>query len=200
MGVGLSSTSIIYHIRDLLGMRNKTISGLITDFENEIDLTIRMSDYGSQTFTKAYESGEKKKAINEVLLDGAKYVLGNLDPYRLCVYYHNQNDRDKTEELIRRIILERPQDRKWAYNIWGNIYRNARDIEKAKQTYILSAKEDETFILPVRSMAWLLFEEKEYEEASEYFQKALALNPYENSMDNGAVICHRNLGNLDEAE
>ncbi len=200
MGVGLSSASIIYHIRELLGRQNNTISGFITDLENEIELTVNMSGFDSKKILVPYKTGEQKEAINEVLYEGGKFVLGNLDPYRLCVYYFNQNDLEKTEKLIRRIIVERPNDRKWAYNIWGNLYRDSNSIEKAKQAFLQSIEEDASFILPVRSMAWMLLQEKNYEEALKYFQKALELNPYENSMDNGAAICHRLLGNLDEAE
>ena len=200
MGVGLSSTSIIYHARELLGRQNKMISGFMTDMENEIDFTINMTDYGSKKFTESYAQGQRKQAIQKVLKEGAKFVLGNLDPYRLSVYYYNRDEIEKTEEIIRRIIVERPHDRKWAYNLWGNIYRSNNEVEKAKQSFIKAVEEDESFILPVRSMAWILLSEKNYPEALTYFEKAIEINPQEYSMDNGAAICHRNLGNLDNAE
>jgi len=43
MGFGLSLNTLTYHLKSLLGRKNKIITGELTDLNNKMELTVRMS-------------------------------------------------------------------------------------------------------------------------------------------------------------
>ncbi len=200
MGVGLSATSMIYHIKELLGRTTYTIGGNLLDLEQVLTLNVRMTDQEPFSAEVPYEEGRSREAINEIVDLGAKYVLGKTDPYRLAICYEREGDIPKSEDLIRKIIRDRPQDRKWAYNFWANIKHKLGDREKSYQYHRKAIEEDKDFILPIRGLAWKLHADKKYEEALAYFLRALEIDPKERSMDTGAAHCYRAMGKLDEAD
>ncbi len=200
MGVGLSSSSIIYHLRELLGRKNKTISGNLTDLEGEIAIQIRMTDFNPFEYAYSYEDSEKGEAIKHVIEKGAMYMLENFDPYRLAVVHDKQGRTDMAEELLRKIIKERRSDRKWAYHFWGNIKNRKGDAEASARYYQKALEADPEFVLPMRVLAWKFYRERDYVQALSYFEKVLEIDPTQYSMDTGAALCYRFLGNADKAE
>ena len=200
MGVGLSASSMTYHLRELLGRTTNTIGGSLTNLEGVMTLNMRMTGYKPSSMDVPYEAGESRAALKEVIDKGAKYVLSKTDPYRLAICYDRLGDTDKAEEWLRHIIKNRPQDRKWAYNFWANIKAESSDFEKARLYYQKAIEEDENFVLPYRALAWDYYRDKNYEEALPFFLKALDINPDEKSMDTGAALCYREIGRLEEAD
>ena len=200
MGVGLSASSVIYHLKELLGRKNYSISGYMTDMDNEISLTILMTDYPPQTFTNSYVENQRKDALDKTILDGALGILRQMDPYRIAIYHYHEENWEESENIIRDIIKNRPIDRKWAYHLWGNLLMNREKTENAIVHYKNSIQIDSTFILPYRALAWIYFQEEEFEEALKYFNKALSIDPYEQSMDTGAALCYRRMGDVEKAE
>ena len=201
MGVGLSSTSMIFHLRELLGRETFSISGNVTDLQDQLTLKIRMTGYPNFQVDVPYTDGNIKDALEEAIDKGAMHVLGNIDPYRLAiVHYRRDNDTEKAEEVIRDIIRNRPADRKWAYHFWGNIKQQADEVDKAKRFYNKALEEDATFVLPMMALGWQYFREKDYPAALESFEKILANAPMHQSAHNGSALCHRELGDMDKAE
>ena len=199
MGVGLSASSMTYYLRVLLGRTTNTIGGSLTDLEGIMTLNMRMTGYESSTINVSYEPGESREAIKNIIDKGAKYVLSKTDPYRLAICYDRLGDTEKSEEWIRYIIKTRPQDRKWAYNLWAGLKDKKGEKEKAKIYYRKAIEEDENFVLPYRSLAWIIYSDKDYEEALPLFLKAIKINPEERTMDTGAALCYREIGKLKEA-
>jgi len=200
MGVGLSASSMTYHLRELLGRTTNTIGGNITNLEGTMTLNMRMTGYSSYTTDVTYTEGASRDALNNIIDEGAKYVLSNTDPYRLAICYDRLGETDKSENLIRQIIIDRPQDRKWAYNFWASLKAKKNEKEKSYMYLRKAIEEDENFVLPYRALAWGLHGDEDYEGALPLFLKALQINPDEKSMDSGAARCYRELGQLESAE
>ena len=199
MGVGLSASSMTFHLRELLGRTTNIIGGSLTNLEGVMTLSMRMTGYESSTMDVVYDTGKSRAAIQEIVDKGAKYLLSKTDPYRLAICYDRLGDTDKSEEWIRYIIKNRPQDRKWAYHFWAGLKNRKGDKEKAHLYYQKAIEEDENFVLPYRALAWGIYSERDYKQALPLFLKALEIKPDEKSMDTGAALCYRELGKLEEA-
>lgn len=199
MGVGLSSSSMIYHLRDLLGHENYTIGGNITDMDGVMKMNIRMTDYQPLSIRVPYREAARQEALMELVDKGAMYILKNTDPYRLAVVHHRRDDVESSENLLRHMIVERPRDRKWAYNFWANIKNQEGSRDEAIEMYLKSIEQDENFALPRRSLGWAYFRQKKYVAALEQFERSLEVDPLSQSAYNGAAICNRELGDLDKA-
>ena len=199
MGVGLSASSMTYYLRELLGRTNNVIGGSLTDLEGVMTLNMRMTGYRSSTIDVPYDIDESRIGIRDIIDEGAKYILSNTDPYRLAICLDRLGDTDKAEEWIRYIIKNRPQDRKWAYHLWGGLKNRQGDKETAHMYYRKAIEQDEDFVLPYRALAWGIYEARDYEGALPLFLKALEINPNEKYMDTGAALCYREIGMLEEA-
>jgi len=199
MGVGLSATSMIYHLRELLGRETEVIGGNVTDIDDVLTMNIRMTGYHSKAIEVSYRGQSRKAALKELLVNGGMYVLRNTDPYRLAVLYERREDTDKAEEIIREIIKSRPADRKWAYQLWASIKADTQGSERAIEMYQKAIEEDPKFALSRRSLGWAYYRDKELVQALEQFEKALQLDPRDPSAHNGAALCLRELGELDKA-
>jgi len=200
MGVGLSTGSIIFHMRELMGRDNEVIDGSITLLDDILTLHLWMTGQSEFSYEAKVENGQVKAAIEDAVTKGAMHVLGKTDPYRLAILYYRNKDMAKAEDVIRLIIKEMPQDRKWAYNLWGNIKSELDQQEQAIKYYRRAIEIDPTFELPRRLLGWRLVAKKNFEEALVHFEKAVDLESGYLPAYNGAAMCHRQQGNFDEAE
>ena len=200
MGVGLSTGSIIFHMRELLGRKNNLIDGSITYLDDVVSLHLWMTGYNEFVHEVDVKDSEVRQAIEQVITEGAKYVIGNTDPYRLAILHYRNDDLAKAEEVIRHVIANVPQDRKWAYNLWGNLKANNNQEDLAIKYYRRAIDIDPSFELPRRLLGWQLVAKKEYEEALVHFEEAISLGSQYLPAYNGAALCHRTLGNYDMAE
>ena len=200
MGVGLSATSMIYHLRELMGKENFSISGNITDLDDVITLNIRMTNYAPAEFKVPYELGKDREAFEEVIKKAGLYLLRNTDPYRLSIVYRIEGENEKSYEVIRHMIKNRPQDKKWAYHLWGAMKVKEGKKEAGYNYWKKAIDLDPSFIMPMRALAWSLWGDRDYTEALKYFEMGLQTDPKEKSLDTGAAFCYRQFGDLNKAE
>jgi len=200
LGVGVSSSSLIYHIRDLLGVKTKSISGDLTQLNNELSLTLRLHDEKPKTIIKSYTDKNISQQFSAIINDAAEYILLNLDPYYLVADYYQNEKFDEAEELIREILANRPQDAKWAYLAWGNIKKSEDDSQGAIEMYKASIAKDPNFDKSHRSLAWTYIEVQNYQAAIPHFEAALKIDPTNFGSNNGLARCFAQLGNMKEAE
>jgi len=200
MGVGLSAESIIHHVRELLGRQNYTIGGEITDMDGIVSYNVRMTGYNSEHIEVPYSEGFSREALNRAIDLAALKILNNTDPYRLALVYYHRNDLEACKEVLREMITTKPMDRKWAYHLWGNVAQRERKKDVAEEYFLKSIEEDDGFVLPLTSLAWTAFEEKNYQQGLDYFLQILKHEPMHRSAHNGASLCFRNLGDLDKSE
>jgi superkiller protein 3 len=73
----------------------------------------------------------KAKDMDQLFINGAEEILKSIDTYALAVYLENRNP-EVAVGLIQQILMTKSnEDRKWAYNLWGNIL-NDRGAEAAR--------------------------------------------------------------------
>lgn len=200
MGVGLSSSSMIFHIRDLLGIESNFISGDLVDLDNTIKLTVRMKGYPKIQVTEAYEGQNSFEAINSATEEAALSILGKLAPYKLALYHYYEKEYDKSEEIIRSIIKKDTNEKKWAYYLWSIIKQNERNTIRSTEYLNLALEEDPNFEQALIIMGWRYFQDRNYEKSLSYFKNLEKIDGGNFSTIQGLAFCNRNLGDLDEAE
>ncbi len=200
MGVGLSSANLTYHIREILGIKSKFITGELIDIDNQLSFTIRMSDGFKETFIVAYRQGGVLRAVDEVVKSAAQMILHKTDAYRLAVYHYYNKEYDEAEQLIRELIRDEPGDRKWAYYLWGYIQSKKGNLVRAAELYELSLAEDNHFQEALRALGWLYFRNGDYTGSQALFNQMSDLDPTDFSTNQGIALTHLRLGQLEESE
>ena len=200
MGIGVSSTSLIFHLRDLLRIETKTIRGDLTDLDNELTMTIRVHDFPVKTISESYQDESSSKAFDKLITKVAEHILSCTNPYYQTINLYNNKRYDEAHELIREMIMNRPGEAKWAYLSWGNMMLKQGDTEKSKEYLLKSIELDNNFFLPNKNIAWRYRSEEQYEKAIAHFENALTSRPNDYESINGLGICYEALGEIDKAE
>lgn len=200
MGIGVSSTSLIYHLRDLLRIESKTIRGDLTDLDNELALTIRVHNFPVKVISESYDDDNSSRAFEQLITRVAEHILSCTDPYYQAINLYDNNKYDEAHELIREMITNRPGEAKWGYLAWSNMMAKQGEEEKAKEYLLKSLELDENFFIPNVNIGWRYRNEEQYEKAIAHFEKALISKPDHFGAINGMAICHQELGEQEESE
>jgi len=199
MGIGLTLNSFTYHLRKILGKKNRAISGELTDVDNKLKLTVRVSSNKPVTAEAIYVDGERETALIELFHEGAKDIMGKMDPYRMAVYHYKKEDYETSMQYIMRVLNERPKEKHWAYLAWSSwLNRQGRldeSIEKLNQA--LDIEED--FLLALTNLGWRYFTKKDYDNALKIFERINKTDSSIGSAWNGRALCHRILGETEKA-
>ncbi len=200
MGLGVSSASLSYHLKEVLGIKSKIITGELIDIDNTLKLTLRLSNFPVQKIVYPYQQGLKGKALEAVVKLSAEKVLFFTDPYHLAINKFTEEDLTEAERIIRYMIDERPKDHKWAYLAWGSLHAKRGDKKKALLMYHKSLEVDPNFLLPNMRVAWTLFNEEKYEEAITYFERGLINDQAHFGVNNGLAMSYLRTGDTQESE
>lgn len=197
MGFGLSLNTLTYHLKNLLGRENKIITGELTDLNNKMELTVRMSGYDTENHSITYEKNADE-AMDYLLEEAAKTILKNTDPYRLAVYYYQKKEYQKSLKVIVK-LLEKEEDKEWAYLAWANLRNRQGKREEAIEKWKKALSVNPSFDKPLAGLAWAYFAKREYGEATMYFEKMIESD--ENSWNgwNGLANCYWRLENKKKA-
>jgi tetratricopeptide (TPR) repeat protein len=97
----------------------------------------------------------------------------------LAAAYGNNGELDKAIETIEKVIDKEPVPSRGIlfYNL-GNLYKEKRDIEKAKANFFLSLKLMPFFSQSYGALGAIYMEKNEREEATEYFKKSVSIDSY----------------------
>ena len=197
MGFGLSLNTVTYHLKSLLGRKNKIITGELTDLNNKMELTIRMSGFKTENHFIEYEE-DADAAMDFLLEEAAKTILKNTDPYRLAIYHYQKNEYSKALKIITS-LLEKGQDTEWAYLAWANLLnkqgRRTEAIEKWKKALEINPN----FNNPIIGLAWAHFSKRDYGEATLYFEKMIERDANSYSAWNGLAMCYKFSDNQEKA-
>jgi|GEM_PF-1686901 tetratricopeptide (TPR) repeat protein len=154
MGIGVSLRSITYHLRELLGRKNLTIRGEVTQEGARYQLTLRMTGFAPRRYTLPIDATQPHLALEGLLRKASEAILHNLDPYRLAVICYREKRYDEAVALVRRILQERPDEAHWAYIAWGSILEEQRQTEAALQKFRRSVEIAPDFGLGWSRLAW----------------------------------------------
>ncbi|MGB0521588.1 MAG: tetratricopeptide repeat protein [Flammeovirgaceae bacterium] len=177
MGVGFSINSLAYQIRHALGIDQTQISGELVNHDSVLSLTLRMTDTNPITFHQSFIEITKHQALDSLIQQAGEKVMEMSEPYQLAVYFDRKLQYEKALEMIKKTISTQPDERQWAYNLWGNILRSSQ-IKKYKESikrYQQAIELDENYPLPWTNWGHLLVEKRQYEEAIQKFNASLKI-------------------------
>lgn len=196
MGFGLSLNTVTYHLKSLLGRKNKVITGELTDLNNKMELTIRMSGYPTEHHTKTYEKNAND-ALDYLLEEAAKTILKNTDPYRLAVYHYQKDENEKALQIITK-LLEKGKDTEWAYLAWGNLLSSEGKVDDAIEKWKKARAINPDFDNPLIGLGWAYYGKREFGEATLYFEKMIEKNPKGYGGWNGLANCYKRMENKEK--
>ena len=197
MGFGLSLNTVTYHLKSLLGRKNKIITGELTDLNHKMELTIRMSGYDTENHSIEYEENADK-ALDYLLEEAAKTILKNTDPYRLAVYYYHKEEFPKSLQIIVK-LLEEKEDTEWAYLAWGNLYSKQGKQDEAIKKWKKALEINPSFDKPLYGLGSAYSDRGEYGEAMIYFEKMIEKDAENWYGWNGLANCYKRLENKEKA-
>ena len=197
MGFGLSLNTVTYHLKNLLGRKNKIITGELTDLNNKMELTIRMSGYDTENHVIEYKENADE-ALDYLLEETAKTILKNTDPYRLAVYHYHKKEYQKSLQIIVE-LLKKKEDKEWAYLAWANLYNRQGKRDEAIEKWKKALEINPSFEKPLSGLAWSYMSKREYGEAMIYFEKMIEKDANSWAGWNGMANCYRWLKNKEKA-
>lgn len=203
MGVGFSTQTILYYAKQLLGKKDRTVSGELTTLAQNMTLTLRFSDADKIEVHNFEDSLTIDKRVDKLLKEAAEKVLRWSDPYILAVYYYHQGRFEEAMECARGILKERPKEACWAYLAWGSILvrqqNMAGGIEKFEKALELNPNLEPALV----NLAWMHFQQAQYARALSNFEKLLAIaknNATRSTALNGIAQSSFRLKQYDKAE
>ena len=199
MGLGVSASNIIYHLRDLLGIQTNYITGHLTDMNSVLNLKLSVSNPShSRTISLPYVEGQKLQVFDSLLFEGAKFITQVENPYRLAVFYYQKNQYDKALEIVRK-LTKSPGEKQWAYNLWGNIIKTNIGLGESVEFYQQALSEDPNFELALRNLGMTYLNLDSLDLAINYLQKAYRLD--ETNWQTVNLLAHLNSrqGQVEEA-
>ena len=139
--------------------------------------------------------GNSDKGI-KLLKESIAEDVGNAFPSRtLAVYYESIGNNNEALNYYNYTLSKYPKDRESIYRA-GMLYYKTKDYEKAKESLLIAANDDNNTIL-VRENAWItlatMMEEiRSYNDASAYYRQLVEMSPsVENYMLYGAFSYRR---------
>lgn len=203
MGVGLSNQTLMYYAKQLLGKKDRTVSGELTTLGNDMTLTLRFSDANKIEVHNYADSLDIDKRIDQLLKSAAEKVLRWSDPYILAVYYYHQNRFDESLECARNILVERPKEACWAYLAWGSVLVRQQNLEGGIEKFEKSLELNPNLEPALINLAWMYYQKARYKDAITKFEKLLSMatKPAARSTAiNGIAQSNMRLKDWDKAE
>jgi tetratricopeptide (TPR) repeat protein len=176
-GMGVSLKSIIEQLRQSLGIERKYINGYVTLHDQKLQLTVTISNRGSEVFEQSLDSMSQYDALEKTLLQASELILQNTDPIVMMNYYFQTKKKGKNIELAKYLLIYEPKYAQWAYLSWASGLRLENDNEGAIEMLKRALEADATLSDAWNSWGSILRNQKKYDEAIEKYQKAIACNP-----------------------
>lgn len=175
MGLGLSFNTLTYHMKSLLGRENKSITGELTDLDEKMTLSVRMTGFEPSTFEFVYQD-DRNIALDYLIEEVAKKILQQTDPYLLGIYYTYMQEYTKSLQVFVNMIAEGKEE-KWAYMGWANLLSIQRKPIQSGEKLKRALEIDPDFMLPRQALPLNYHALKEYEQSEEAYMDLLTLDP-----------------------
>lgn len=182
MGVGVSVNLVINIAKQSLGMEYKNIVGSVITEGDVMKLILRITGEKPKTFETYFTDTSEYNAMKTIIEQAALEVLKITDPVVLAYYYYRTKDYASCVEIVRFIIENYPEDKKWAYNIWGNVTQYTNK-DMAMEMYKKALKEDSEFAIAYANWADILSLHENYEAALDKMRLAVKYDDLQSYKD-----------------
>lgn len=165
---GFLSSAIEVSIKD-------GVASIVLSDENKerVDMALKSYERG----LKHAKQGEYKRAI-PLFQRALEALPDHTDARRnMAMAYLEAGDKEKAKDLLIQTLALDPKDT-WAYVLLGNIYSKHEDKwDKAERLYNRAYELNPKDAVLLTNYGALMAERKNYEQASEFFERAIQANP-----------------------
>lgn len=167
-GTAFPLYSFLLYLKNHFGKPPIHCSGEITSLfdSNKLNLTIRVIDKSSNTFSDTLENLDKN------LLKAAEHIYQFIDPSTLAFYLYEKGNTDKCIEIINYCLDNNPlEDDYLAYFLWGFILEKQNNPNEAIKKYE-NAINKKKFKDAYYRLAEIFLNQNKYHQAIQNFNKA----------------------------
>ncbi|MBT3388577.1 MAG: tetratricopeptide repeat protein [Desulfobacula sp.] len=194
-GTGMTLKEISDSIRVFLGTTVRYISGNLVLFEDQLFLTVRLTD-GFNAKVKGNFNN-----LDSVINPAAEQILKNLDPFTLGKYYSIHKKNEAMQELVNYIKGNKPANEKLviAHLIEGLRLFNKKNYEDALHEWNIATLKDPGNIIAFVYQGWALDELERFDEAIQKYRQVIKLDPDNPSAYNNLGISLYRTGKFEQA-
>ena len=147
---GNSLNSTIALIRDIIGIKNRTITGALIQKADLLHLRISLTDHPSITINIAVNEYENRfQAYDQLIKVAAKEILKVIDPFVLASYFWAEKKPTKFLNMVDFILQSENNNKDDVYLLWGNFLHAEEDYAQAA-----SKLEKAVTLNPNNQFAW----------------------------------------------
>lgn len=175
--VRFSVQSAMQIVKNRLGCYRARIGGALMEEDGKLKLTVRLHmptsdpELPTQRFSGIISS--QTKDLDETLLDGARLIVGALDPATEAQYEFTEREYGIAVLMIKKCLEESGQQhRGWAYNLWGLCLENLGLDEEAVHKFQAALETNPPFLGAYNNWALVLGKQGQHESALEIYQQA----------------------------
>ena len=173
-GAGISIKTALNFIENFMGITPNSVAGEFTEdenkFDNKFELTIRTNKGSPETY---------KGDINTLLKQGAEYIIKNIEPLTLGLYYDSLGEYEKMQALIDFVKKNNSSEQALliTYLIESYLKYGTDDLDAAIELGKNALQEDPEDMFALSNMGYLYLENKQYDKALTVYEKMLELEP-----------------------
>ena len=155
-----------------LEKETKSIGGEITELDDQLELTLRMTGQKPETFTTSLVDSGRSVALKKLFTEAAEKILGHTDPYRLAVYKYREGDHKEAIKVARNMVLYQ-REPEWGFLAWGSVLEEQKKYNEALDKFKQSIEIEPSFSLGHYRVAQNMVQHQlKVKEAIPYYEKA----------------------------
>ena len=133
MGFGFSLESLIYYARSVFGKEARTISGELTELDEDLKLHLRVTGRPLKTFSERLAKKNRSHALDTLLQQAAEHIMRFTDPHSLSIFQAKDKRWKDALATVRYNINYHRKEPAWAYWTWGYILSQQQNYPEAER-------------------------------------------------------------------
>jgi len=174
---GISLQAVLSYIKLVFGVQQKSISGRVVMVGNTLRLTLIISGQPVFSVKRMIKDKITDEDIRFVIEKAAEQLLRFTDPYLLACYFESIGANENAINTLRYSLQNDPDNRVWAYNLWGNISMKNGEYDDAINKYQKAISLDSQFSKAFYGIGNCLGYQSKFDEAYQQFRKAELIDP-----------------------
>jgi tetratricopeptide (TPR) repeat protein len=196
--VGISLDAITSTLHTLFRItRSRTLTGELTIKDKLLWLRLRLD--GDELYDSS--SGVDRENPDDLFMAAAPTIFEVIRPYFVVASKTDKDPRNALEVVSQYIdrLPETDENVAWLYNLKGNIYKDGKDYNAARNAYIKAYTLNPNYALPHSNLGLILKNRGDTDGAIVEYRKAIAIDPNDAFAHNLLGMVLKEQGHTDEA-
>ena len=192
-GAGVSISTIINFLKEFFNIKPKSISGELVYLKNKNNLPLPKDDDKAKFSTRSVVTDDifiltirsqdvgvevEEGTIDHLIQKSAEFIMKNMEPAVLALYYQSRKQFDKMEEVIHYVERKQPENfLAISYLIKSYLHYGLKDAEKAIYYAERALKEHEKDLFTLSNYAYLKYRNGDLNEALATYKKMIVIAP-----------------------